>query len=170
VPSLRHRNSLCTRMDSRRSRPRCAHVPPRLGRFVLILEMHHPRRSTYPRPPRPRSAERCSECVHTSIRFLWEPPFGSLAKPENDHRGVLGSPTPPLQASLRSLGKSINPHILRSGYVQTSLSGIPGRSKVRFHPHTISPGYSRSTLRVSRIYPLRQPQWHRIVRPHASIR
>ena len=94
VPRLWHRNSLCTRMDSRRSRPRCAHVPPRLGGFVLTLEMHYPRRSKYPRPPRPRSAERCSECVRTSIRFLWEPLFGSLAKPENDHRGVLGSPIP----------------------------------------------------------------------------
>jgi hypothetical protein len=94
VPRLWHRNSLCTRMDSRRSRPRCAHVPPRLAGFALTLEMHYPRRSKYPRPPRPRSAERCLECVRTSIRFLWEPLFGSLAKPENDHRGVLGSPIP----------------------------------------------------------------------------
>ena len=49
-----------------------------------------------------------------------------------------------------SLGKSINPHILRSGYVQTSLSGILERSKIRLCQHTISPGYSRSTLRVVR--------------------
>jgi hypothetical protein len=46
--------------------------------------------------------------------------------------------------------RSIPIYLLRSGYVQTALSGIPGRSKLRFHPHTISPGYSRSTLRVYR--------------------
>jgi hypothetical protein len=33
---------------------------------------------------------------------------------------------PPLQASLRSLGKSINPHILRSGYVQRRYREYPG--------------------------------------------
>jgi hypothetical protein len=121
---LRANMALCPKAPGLRAAKRSLASPPRQETHPKRIPDHQTRSR---RLNRPSATSGCSEQIKRSGRRC----------------------PPGKQARSRSLGKSINHHILRSGYVQTSLSGIPRRSKIRFHPHTISPGYSRSTLRVS---------------------
>ena len=145
VPQLWHRNSLFPRMDSFGKLYR--RVPPDLCGFVVTLGMNYAPLSQHLEPPRTRSAERRSECLHRSIPLSCEPCFDPRPRPENYHWDAVDPPFPSSGfpsihcKNDQCLYIKVRP---RSNVVLGNTRAI----QIRLHPKAFSPGYSRSTRMV----------------------